>query len=201
MLFASRVTPLPAAIHSCCGRCSMSWWTITSPLALRAPRRVLAMGPRVVTRSIVARLGRLSAAASAARGGAGGAWGWRFGRGAWSAGGAVGRRGAAGGGRAGARLDPHPEEGFRFAHPIVRNAVYRDLAPDERDRLHREAAALLEAAGAAPERVAAQLLAVDPAGDERVCVTLRRVAEIARVVWREPLGGGVSAAGAGRAMP
>ena len=55
----------------------------------------------------------------------------------------------------------------------------RDLAPEDRDRLHGQAAALLEAARAAPERVAAQLLAVDPAGDERVCVTLRRAAGVA----------------------
>ena len=71
------------------------------------------------------------------------------------------------------------DEPLRSAHPIVRNAVYGDLAPDARDRLHRQAARLLEAAGAAPERVAAQLLAVDPAGDRRGWATLRRAAGVA----------------------
>ena len=93
------------------------------------------------------------------------------------------------------------QEGFRFAHPIVRNAVYGDLAPEERDRLHGQAAACWKRRGAAPERVAAQLLAVDPAGDGRVCVTLRRAAGVALSAGAERLGGGVSAPGVGRAVP
>ena len=143
--------------------------------------RVLAMGPRVVTRAIVTRLDRLSgnarplAAALAVLGD----------------GASVEEVGALAGLSAGevrraagelARVSiVTAEEGLRFAHPIVRNAVYADLSPEEHDRLHRGAARVLQAAGAAAERVAAQLLVVDPAGDGRVCTTLRRAAEIARV--------------------
>jgi DNA-binding NarL/FixJ family response regulator len=142
--------------------------------------RVLAMGPRVVTRAIVTRLDRLSrnarllATALAVLGD----------------GASVEELGALAGlstsevRRAAGELAHvsivHWEDGLRFAHPIVRNAVYADLSPEERDRLHRDAAGVLGAAGAAAERVAAQLLAVDPASDGRVSVTLRRAAEIAR---------------------
>jgi len=141
---------------------------------------VLAMGPRVVTRAIVTRLDRLSenarplAAALAVLGD----------------GASVEELGALAGlsanevRRAAGELARvsivTAEEGLRFAHPIVRNAVYADLSPEEHDRLHRDAAGMLEAAEAPAERVAAQLLAVDPAGDRRVCMTLRRAAEIAR---------------------
>ena len=141
---------------------------------------VLAMGPRVVTRSIVARLGRLSGAArplAAALAVLGdGASVEELGALTGLSGGEV-RRAA---GELARRFDPHrARSGFRFAHPIVRNAVYGDLAPDERDRLHRHAARLLEDAGAVPERIAAQLLVVGPAGDRQVCATLRRAAGVA----------------------
>ena len=140
---------------------------------------VLGMGPRVVTRSIVARLGRLSAAASAVAGALAvlgdGATAEEIGA---LAGLPVGGARRAAGELAGVSIIA-AQEGFRFTHPIVRNVVYGDLAPEERDRLHGQAAALLEEARAAPERVAAQLLAVHPAGDERVCVTLRRAAGVA----------------------
>jgi predicted ATPase len=140
---------------------------------------VLAMGPRVVTRSIVARLGRLSSAArplAAAVAVLGdGASVQELGALAGLSGGEVQR---AAGELARVSILSR-EEGFRFAHPIVRNVVYGDLARDERSRLHRQAAALLEATGAVPERVAAQLLAVDPAGNGRVCATLRLAAGVA----------------------
>jgi DNA-binding NarL/FixJ family response regulator len=142
--------------------------------------RVLAMGPRVVTRAIVTRLDRLSgdarplAAALAVLGD--GASVEELGALAGLSNGEVRR---AEGELARVSIVT-AEDGIRFAHPIVRNAVYADLSPDEHDRLHRDAAGLLEAAGAAAERVAAQLLAVDPAADRGVCATLRRAAEIAR---------------------
>ncbi len=140
---------------------------------------VLAMGPRVVTRSIVARLGRLSAAASSVAAALAvlgdGASVEELEALAGLSGSEVRR---AAGELAGVSILA-AQEGFRFAHPIVRNAIYGDLARDERDRLHRQAAALLEAAGAVPERVSAQLLAADPAGDGHVCATLRRAAGVA----------------------
>jgi DNA-binding CsgD family transcriptional regulator len=49
-----------------------------------------------------------------------------------------------------------------FSHPIVREAVYADIARAERGTLQLRAAALLRAAGAAPERVSAHLLAAPP---------------------------------------
>jgi DNA-binding CsgD family transcriptional regulator len=148
----------------------------TAPRAENA-EAVLAMGPRMVTRAIVARLGRLSAAARpvavacAVLGDV-----------------ASGDEVAA---LAGLSVREVREtavelanasvlavaEGFRFAHPIVRNAVYRSLTPAERDRLHRRAAALLEESGAPAERVAAQLLAAHPAGEAQVCTSLRGAAE------------------------
>jgi DNA-binding CsgD family transcriptional regulator len=56
----------------------------------------------------------------------------------------------------------HPLE---FLHPLVRAAVYADLGPSARTRDHARAARLLAAEGAAPDRVAAQLLRCQPAGD------------------------------------
>jgi len=52
---------------------------------------------------------------------------------------------------------------LEFLHPIVREAVYADLEPQERAQGHARAAALLAEAGAPAERVAAQLLEA-PAG-------------------------------------
>ncbi|HEY8581689.1 MAG TPA: hypothetical protein VIL49_02040, partial [Capillimicrobium sp.] len=52
-----------------------------------------------------------------------------------------------------------------FVHPVVRAAVYEQIAPRERQALHRAAAALLHEHGAESERVATHLLrlpAVDP---------------------------------------
>jgi DNA-binding CsgD family transcriptional regulator len=52
-----------------------------------------------------------------------------------------------------------------YVHPIVREAVYRDMGAKTRALWHRRAADLLAEQGAIPERVAAHLLAADPAGD------------------------------------
>ena len=52
-------------------------------------------------------------------------------------------------------------------HPIVRAAIYDELPPGERSRLHREAARLLAAEGAEIDAVAAQLLASEPAAHPR----------------------------------
>ena len=53
-------------------------------------------------------------------------------------------------------LRPDPPLGF--VHPLVRDAVYRELPPGERALLHERAAVLLRDAGAPSEQVAAQLL-------------------------------------------
>lgn len=49
-----------------------------------------------------------------------------------------------------------------FAHPIVRNALYRDLTPAARSTLHAEAALMLARGGAAPAQVAIHLLRSPP---------------------------------------
>jgi DNA-binding CsgD family transcriptional regulator len=65
---------------------------------------------------------------------------------------------------------------LRFVHPIVRAAIYDELPPGERSRLHREAARLLTAEGAEIDAVAAQLLASEPAGSPEVIEQLRQAA-------------------------
>ncbi len=65
-----------------------------------------------------------------------------------------------------------PGEALRFIHPLVRNAVYSDLAAGERGRKHAAAAELLRSRGAPPEKVASQLLASEVRGDRAAAETL-----------------------------
>ncbi|MGH3022443.1 MAG: AAA family ATPase [Gaiellaceae bacterium] len=67
-------------------------------------------------------------------------------------------------------------ERLEFAHPIVREAVYADIGAHERAAAHARAADILAAAGASDERVAAQMVAAEPAGDPERVALLRRVA-------------------------
>jgi DNA-binding CsgD family transcriptional regulator len=69
-----------------------------------------------------------------------------------------------------------PGEPLEFVHPIVREAVYGDLGPRARHDAHGRAAEVLTAAGASEERIAAQLVAAEPAGDAERVALLRRVA-------------------------
>ena len=69
-----------------------------------------------------------------------------------------------------------PGERLEFAHPIVRESVYADIGARERAQAHARAAALLAAAGAREERIAAQAAATEPAGDPERVELLRRVA-------------------------
>src|SRR4051812_48020192 len=57
----------------------------------------------------------------------------------------------------------HPLE---FLHPLIGAAAYAGLGPAARSRDHARAAHMLDAEGASPERVAAQLLRCQPAGDD-----------------------------------
>jgi DNA-binding CsgD family transcriptional regulator len=57
------------------------------------------------------------------------------------------------------------DELLRFLHPVMRRAVYDDLGRITRGRQHVRAAELLKARQAAPEAIAAQLLAGAPTGD------------------------------------
>ena len=67
-----------------------------------------------------------------------------------------------------------------FAHPVVASATYAQLGPAERAEGHARAAAALRRTGAAPERVAAHLLAVPPGADGQLVADLRRAAAVAR---------------------
>lgn len=60
-----------------------------------------------------------------------------------------------------------------FSHPLVREVVYREQSPGERQLAHARAAALLRARGASNEEIATHLLATAPAGDPEVVETLR----------------------------
>jgi DNA-binding CsgD family transcriptional regulator len=66
-----------------------------------------------------------------------------------------------------------------FIHPIVRAALYEDLAPGERQTRHAAAADALVRLGASPERVTAHLLLTGPNGDLRRVQTLRSAASAA----------------------
>ena len=73
------------------------------------------------------------------------------------------------------------EEGrpLRFVHPIVRAAAEADLSPGERAGLHAAAARRLEDEGASAHRIAAHLLATDPAGNDWVAGSLLSAARTA----------------------
>jgi len=65
---------------------------------------------------------------------------------------------------------------LEFIHPIVRAAIYDDLPPGRRSRLHHRAAELLWLEGADGDTIAAQLLASDPIGSAEVAARLRAAA-------------------------
>jgi hypothetical protein len=67
----------------------------------------------------------------------------------------------------------------RFIHPVVRDAVEASLATGARDALHRSAARLLHADGAASGQVAAHLVGLRPVGDGWVVDRLRDAARVA----------------------
>jgi DNA-binding CsgD family transcriptional regulator len=71
-------------------------------------------------------------------------------------------------------------QALRFVHPLVRAAVYEDLASPVRQRWHLRAARLLDAEGGSQEDVTVHLLASAPAGDAWVAHKLRGAAADAR---------------------
>lgn len=72
--------------------------------------------------------------------------------------------------RASAILDPGSK--LRFAHPLVRSAVYESVPAGERADAHHRAAGILRSAGASPEQIATQLLASEPQRDRGTVETL-----------------------------
>ena len=65
---------------------------------------------------------------------------------------------------------------LQFAHPLFAAAVLQDIGTARRALLHAAAADLLATSGAAPEHVAAHLLAAEPQGSAAVAATLREAA-------------------------
>jgi len=72
-----------------------------------------------------------------------------------------------------------PAERLGFVHPIVRAALYEDLAPGERQARHAAAAEALAREGASAERVTAHLLLAPPTGDQHRIGTLTSAAAAA----------------------
>ena len=72
------------------------------------------------------------------------------------------------------------ERALRFVHPLVRSAVYQDLAPPVRQRWHKRAARMLDAEDAAAADVTVHLLAAAATGDAWVVDRLRQAAADAR---------------------
>ena len=70
-----------------------------------------------------------------------------------------------------------PGRPVRFAHPVVRTAIYQDTPASERARMQRRAAELL---AGDPEQAAVHLLAADPHGDPQTVVMLRAAARAAQ---------------------
>jgi DNA-binding CsgD family transcriptional regulator len=145
-----------------------------------AASRVAALAPRTVSQSVVQRLSRLSSAArDLAR--------------AAAVLGEADLRLAAGladidPGAAATAADELAAAGIleqgrplRFVHPIVRAAVEADLPSGERAGLHAAAARRLASEGASADRIAAHLLATDPAADDWVVDSLRAAARTAIV--------------------
>jgi DNA-binding CsgD family transcriptional regulator len=69
-----------------------------------------------------------------------------------------------------------PQLPLEFVHPIVRAAVYDDLAPAARAAAHARASRVLLQAGAQAEQVAAHLLVCEPLGEPWVVEQLRAAA-------------------------
>ncbi len=68
---------------------------------------------------------------------------------------------------------------LQFVHPLVRRAVYADIAPADRARLHARAAELLSQRPAGTDSAAVHLLHTDPVGNPDVVERLRDAARAA----------------------
>jgi hypothetical protein len=140
---------------------------------------VAAVGPRAVSRSVLLRLGRLPAECGA------------LAHSVALLGSEAELRHAAAladldelqaAAAAGTLTDAHllaPGRPLAFVHPIVRTAVYEDMADAERAVGHARAADVLAADGQPPDRVAAHLLMAEPRVYAGAVATLRAAARAA----------------------
>jgi DNA-binding SARP family transcriptional activator len=138
-----------------------------------------AIGPRAVARTVLLRLSRLpDAAVAVARAVA--VLGEQPGLPAIAGLGAVDEATAAEAVQALMRAEIlRVDEPLGFVHPLIRDAVYNEIAAPVRALEHERAARLLADLGASPERVAAQLLLAPPRGDAWVVSRLREAAHVA----------------------
>jgi DNA-binding CsgD family transcriptional regulator len=149
------------------------------PTAAAAPR-VAALAPRTVSQYVMQRLGRLSSAARELAPAAAvlGEADLRLAAGLADVDPGAGATAADELAAAGILEPGRP---LRFVHPIVRAAVEADLSSGERAGLHAAAARRLASEGASEDRIAAHLLATDPAADDWVVDSLRAAARTAIV--------------------
>ena len=64
----------------------------------------------------------------------------------------------------------------RFTHPMLRSAIYGDLSPAERERMHQAAARILRQRGAPAGQIAAHVMHTEPAADTEAVTLLRDAA-------------------------
>jgi tetratricopeptide (TPR) repeat protein len=72
-----------------------------------------------------------------------------------------------------------PDPPLAFVHPLVRDAVYHELSPAERELQHEQAARMLRDNGAPTEQIAAQLLMAPPRGEAWAAELLERAGRAA----------------------
>jgi DNA-binding CsgD family transcriptional regulator len=65
---------------------------------------------------------------------------------------------------------------IRFTHPILRSAIYGDLSPAQRERLHCAASKILEERGAPAKQIAAHVMHTEPGADASAVALLREAA-------------------------
>jgi DNA-binding CsgD family transcriptional regulator len=70
-----------------------------------------------------------------------------------------------------------PGTAARFAHPILRAAIYGDLSPAERERMHQATVRILQERGAPAGQVAAHVMLTEPAADSVALTLLRNAAQ------------------------
>ena len=78
------------------------------------------------------------------------------------------------------------ESPLGFVHPLVRDAVYHELSPGQRELMHARAAAALRDAGAPADQVASHLLSMPRRGEEWVVDVLVEAARSARCAAARP---------------
>lgn len=70
-----------------------------------------------------------------------------------------------------------PGRPLAFVHPVVREAIYADIASSSRAAMHARAARVLTEAGVSAGERAPHLLATEPSGDPEVVTALREAAD------------------------